>query len=56
MPRGLAAEIDDAGLNGCKCGAGARITLPTWVFPVGEEMEPIWSGLIGMLEKWVDAW
>ncbi|GKV26324.1 hypothetical protein SLEP1_g35653 [Rubroshorea leprosula] len=36
--------IDVEGLNGCSCGAGAGISLPTWRFPIERVMELMWRG------------
>lgn len=39
------------GLNRCKCGAGARISLPVWRAPVEGVMELTWGGLVGVPDK-----
>jgi hypothetical protein len=43
--------MDAEGLKGCRCGAGARIPLPSWRLFVIGEMEPICGGLVRVPDK-----
>ena len=52
----LVEDMGMAGLKGWRWGAGARISLPTWWFPVGGVIGLIWRGLVGTLEKSADEW
>uniref|UniRef100_A0A2P2Q3A4 Uncharacterized protein MANES_03G122400 n=1 Tax=Rhizophora mucronata TaxID=61149 RepID=A0A2P2Q3A4_RHIMU len=53
---GLTGDMDIEDLKRCKCGAGARISLPTWRLMVEGEIELMWGGLIELRERSAGEW